>query len=61
MSDEKDQTKRMAQIIALSEAMKRTDEAISRAVETLHALQEKRTNQAAELRFQKLRLKRDLP
>jgi hypothetical protein len=57
----KDQTRRMAQIISLTDAIKRTDEAMERARETLWKLHVKRSNQAAELRLQNILLKWNLP
>lgn len=56
-----DQTKRMAEILRLSEAIKRTDDAAEHAQDTLAKLHVKRINQSAELRYQKLLLKWHLP
>jgi hypothetical protein len=57
----KDQTKRMAEIVKLTEAIKRTDAAMDRAQDTIGKLHEKRANQLAELRYQKILLRWNLP
>lgn len=56
-----DQTKRMAEIVRLTDAIKRTDAAMERAQDTIGRLHDKRIAQGAELRLQNILLKWYLP